>query len=65
MASALLGHLHRGLHNQVARDPKHHEKLRRDLLAWLAQAQRAGMHEEDILALVSRTLQDVHGRRVA
>ena len=34
-------------------------------LAWLAQAQRAGMDDEDILALVSRTLQDVLGRRVA
>ena len=44
---------------------EHHESLRRDLLAWLAQAQRAGMDEEDILALVSRTLQDVLGRRVA
>ena len=44
---------------------EHHEALRRHLLEWLAQAQRAGMHEEDILALVSRTLQDVLGRRVA
>jgi GntR family transcriptional regulator len=44
---------------------EHHETLRRDLLAWLEHAQRAGMHEEDILALVSRTLQDVLGRRVA
>ena len=44
---------------------EHHETLRRDLLAWLAQAQRSGMDEEDILALVSRTLQDVLGRRVA
>jgi GntR family transcriptional regulator len=44
---------------------EHHETLRRHLLEWLAQAQRAGMHEEDILALVSRTLQDVLGRRVA
>ena len=41
------------------------QELALDLLAWLAQAQRAGMHEEDILALVSRTLQDVLGRRVA
>jgi len=44
---------------------EHHETLRRVLLDWIAQAQRAGMHEEDILALVSRTLHDTFGRRVA
>jgi GntR family transcriptional regulator len=44
---------------------QHHDELRRDLLAWLEQAQRAGMDEESILALVSRTLHDVLGRRVA
>src|SRR3954447_20593907 len=43
----------------------HHEALRRDLLAWLAQAQRAGMDDESILALVSRTVHDELGRRVA
>lgn len=54
------------VHSTLAADSlEHHETLRRDLLAWLAQAQRAGMDEEDILALVSRTLQDVLGRRVA
>jgi GntR family transcriptional regulator len=44
---------------------EHHATLRRDLLAWIANAQRAGMDEESILALVSRTLHDVLGRRVA
>ena len=44
---------------------EHHETIRRDLLAWIAHAQRAGMDEESILALVSRTLHDVLGRRVA
>jgi GntR family transcriptional regulator len=44
---------------------EHHAALRRDLLAWLAHAQRAGMDDESILALVSRTLHDALGRRVA
>jgi DNA-binding transcriptional regulator YhcF (GntR family) len=49
----------------AAESLEHHDMLRRDLLAWLEQAKRAGMGDEDILALVSRTLQDVLGRRVA
>jgi GntR family transcriptional regulator len=44
---------------------EHHETLRRGLLGWLAQAKDAGMDDESILALVSRTLHDVLGRRVA
>jgi GntR family transcriptional regulator len=44
---------------------RHHETLRRDLLEWLEQAQRADMDDESILALVSRTLHDALGRRVA
>jgi GntR family transcriptional regulator len=44
---------------------EHHESLRRGLLGWLAQAKGAGMDDESILALVSRTLHDVLGRRVA
>jgi GntR family transcriptional regulator len=44
---------------------EHHETLRRGLLAWLAQAKGTGMDDESILALVSRTLHDVLGRRVA
>jgi GntR family transcriptional regulator len=44
---------------------EHHETLRRALLGWLAQAKGTGMDDESILALVSRTLHDVLGRRVA
>jgi GntR family transcriptional regulator len=44
---------------------EHHETLRQELLAWIAQAKRAGMDDESVLALVSRTLHDVLGRRVA
>ena len=44
---------------------EHHESLRRELLAWIEQAKRAGMDDESVLALVSRTLHDVLGRRVA
>lgn len=44
---------------------EHHEELRRELLAWIAQAKRAGMDDESVLALVSRTLRDTLGRRVA
>lgn len=44
---------------------EHHETLRHGLLGWLAQAKAAGMDDESILALVSRTLHDVLGRRVA
>jgi GntR family transcriptional regulator len=52
--------------NTLAADSiEHHAALRRDLLGWLAQAQRAGMDDESILALVSRTLHDELGRRVA
>ena len=52
--------------NTLAADSlEHHETLRRELLAWIAQAKRAGMDDESVLALVSRTLHDVLGRRVA
>lgn len=44
---------------------EHHEVLRRELLAWLRDAQRAGIDEESILALVSSTLREALGRRVA
>jgi GntR family transcriptional regulator len=44
---------------------EHHARLRRELHAWLDDAQRAGMDEESILALVSRTVQEALGRRVA
>jgi GntR family transcriptional regulator len=52
--------------NTLAADSlEHHETLRRELLAWIAKAKRAGMDDESVLALVSRTLHDVLGRRVA
>jgi GntR family transcriptional regulator len=44
---------------------EHHESLRRDLLVWLLAAQRAGMDDESIRALISSTLREVLGRRAA
>ncbi|MDX6509297.1 MAG: hypothetical protein QOG81_1049, partial [Gaiellaceae bacterium] len=44
---------------------EHRESLGRALLAWLAQAQRAGLDEESIRALVSRTLREALDRRAA
>src|SRR5579884_6978 len=49
----------------VADSLEHHARLRRALRSWLDDAQRAGMDEESILALVSRTVQEALGRRVA
>jgi len=44
---------------------EHHETLRRDLELWLEAAERAGLDEESIRALVSSTLREVLVRRVA
>ncbi|MDX6512689.1 MAG: hypothetical protein QOE36_2193 [Gaiellaceae bacterium] len=44
---------------------EHHEALRRDLQRWLNAAERAGLDEESIRALISTTLREVLGRRVA
>ena len=44
---------------------EHHDTLRRDLERWLAAAERAGLDEESIRALVSSTLREVLVRRVA
>jgi GntR family transcriptional regulator len=44
---------------------EHHESLRRELLVWLMAAQRAGMDDESIRALISSTLREVLGRRAA
>jgi GntR family transcriptional regulator len=44
---------------------EHHETLRRGLLAWIVSAQRAGMDDESIRALISSTLREVLGRRAA
>ena len=44
---------------------EHHESLRRELERWLASAERAGLDEESIRALISTTLREVLGRRAA
>jgi GntR family transcriptional regulator len=49
----------------IASSLEHHEELRRALLAWLVEAQRAGIDAESIRALVSRTLREALDRRVA
>jgi len=43
---------------------EHHEALRRDLERWLRDAERAGLDEESIRALISSTLREAL-RRVA
>jgi GntR family transcriptional regulator len=43
----------------------HHETLRRDLERWLAAAERAGLDDESIRALISTTLREAARRRVA
>jgi GntR family transcriptional regulator len=44
---------------------EHHETLRRELERWLTAAERAGLDEESIRALISTTLREVLVRRVA
>ena len=44
---------------------QHHAELRRELERWLAAAQRAGLDEESIRALLSTTLRESLARRVA
>jgi GntR family transcriptional regulator len=44
---------------------EHHEALRRALLGWIVDAQRAGMDDESIRALISSTLREALGRRAA
>jgi GntR family transcriptional regulator len=44
---------------------EHHDSLRQELLVWLRAAQRAGMDDESIRALISSTLREVLGRRAA
>jgi GntR family transcriptional regulator len=43
----------------------HHAPLRQELLAWMRTAQRAGLEEESIRALISATLREALARRVA
>jgi GntR family transcriptional regulator len=49
----------------VASSLEDHEVLRRALFAWLREAQRAGIDEESILALISSTVREALDRRVA
>ena len=44
---------------------KHHARLRRELLRWLEAAERAGLEEESIRALMSSTLREAFVRQVA
>jgi GntR family transcriptional regulator len=44
---------------------QHHAELRREFERWLASAQRAGLDEESIRALLSTTLRESLTRRVA
>jgi GntR family transcriptional regulator len=43
----------------------HHGALRAELERWIAQAERAGLDEESIRALISATLREAWARRVA
>jgi GntR family transcriptional regulator len=49
----------------VAPSQKHHEALRRELERWLDSAERAGLDEESIRAVISTTLREAFVRRVA
>jgi len=49
----------------VSSSVRHHEELRRTLLAWLIEARRMGLDEESILALISSTVREELDRRVA
>ena len=44
---------------------KHHEALRHELESWLEAAERAGLDEESIRAVISTTLREAFARRVA
>jgi GntR family transcriptional regulator len=44
---------------------EHHEELQRALFAWVLQAQRAGLDEESIRALIANTVREAFVRRVA
>src|SRR4051812_30521050 len=43
----------------------HHDRLRRELEQWLTAASHAGLDDESIRALISTTLRETLGRRVA
>jgi GntR family transcriptional regulator len=44
---------------------EHHEALRQELERWLAAAERAGLDEESIRALISTTLREARNRQAA
>jgi GntR family transcriptional regulator len=44
---------------------EHHDTLRHDLEQWLEAAERAGLDDESIRALISSTLREALSRRVA
>src|SRR3954451_1348910 len=44
---------------------EHHEALRRELERWLEAAERAGLDEDSVRALISTTLREAHNRQVA
>jgi GntR family transcriptional regulator len=49
----------------AAASVEHHARLRRELLRWLEAAERAGLEEESIRALMSSTLREAFVRQVA
>lgn len=44
---------------------EHHQELRRALFAWFREAQRAGLDEESVRALIASTVREAFARRVA
>jgi GntR family transcriptional regulator len=44
---------------------EYHQSLRRELEEWLRSAERAGLDEESVRALISTTLREAFARRVA
>jgi GntR family transcriptional regulator len=44
---------------------RHHDELRAELERWVAKAEEAGLDDESIRALISATLREKLGRRVA
>jgi GntR family transcriptional regulator len=44
---------------------EYHQTLRRELEEWLRAAERAGLDEESVRALISTTLREAFARRVA
>ena len=49
----------------AAASVQHHDMLREELALWVESARRAGLDAESIRALVTSTLREALGRRVA